>query len=163
MHITWISDGIVTKMKLYIGGYAQGKLDYVLQKFREEKEGYGDGQSEKFVIVDGESIVEDIVEKREGEEMGERAVIINHFHKYIRKELILHPDWGMKEIEKKVNHICLQYPNCTIICDEVGNGIVPIDAFERKYREMVGRICCVLAQRSKSVERIHCGLGMRLK
>lgn len=26
-------------------------------------------------------------------------------------------------------------PDCILISDEIGNGIVPIDAFERQYRE----------------------------
>lgn len=150
-------------MKLYIGGYAQGKLNYVLQKSREEKEGQGGSQLDKFTIVDGEKIVEDILEQLERKEIGDGLVIINHLHMYIRRQLALHPDWGLEEMEEKIEQLCLYYPNCTIICDEVGSGIVPIDAFERKYREMVGRVCCVLAQKAKSVERIHCGLGLRLK
>ena len=35
-----------------------------------------------------------------------------------------------------------------LICDEVGCGLVPVDAFEREYRETVGRICTALANRA---------------
>ena len=33
-----------------------------------------------------------------------------------------------------------------LVTDEIGYGIVPIDPFEREYREETGRICCLLAE-----------------
>lgn len=53
--------------------------------------------------------------------------------------------------------------NCIIICDEIGNGIVPIEPFEREYRERVGRILVQLAKRAEGVERVICGIGQRIK
>jgi adenosylcobinamide kinase/adenosylcobinamide-phosphate guanylyltransferase len=50
-----------------------------------------------------------------------------------------------------------------IICDEVGMGIVPMDKWERIYREAVGHICIWLAAKAESVERITCGLVERIK
>lgn len=50
-----------------------------------------------------------------------------------------------------------------IICDEVGYGLVPMDAFERTYRETVGRVSCYLADRAKQVIRIVAGIPMRIK
>lgn len=32
-----------------------------------------------------------------------------------------------------------------LTCDEVGGGIIPMDGFEREYREAVGRLCCRIA------------------
>ena len=54
-------------------------------------------------------------------------------------------------------------PSVCIICDEVGSGIVPIDKNMRDYRELVGRVLCRLAQKSDEMERITCGVGMRIK
>ena len=54
-------------------------------------------------------------------------------------------------------------PDCILICDEIGNGIVPIDRFEREYREQVGRILIEVAKRADRVERITCGIGQRIK
>lgn len=34
-----------------------------------------------------------------------------------------------------------------IVCDEIGCGLVPVDAFEREYREAVGRIMTGLTKR----------------
>jgi len=49
------------------------------------------------------------------------------------------------------------------VCDEVGGGVVPVDAFDRRWREEVGRLCCALAERADVVEQITCGLPLRLK
>ena len=46
---------------------------------------------------------------------------------------------------------------------EVGYGVVPIDAFDRKYREAVGRVCTRLAAYSNKVTRVACGIGMVIK
>lgn len=54
-------------------------------------------------------------------------------------------------------------PDCVVICDEIGCGVVPIDQEERDWRERTGRLCCQLAQRASRVERIFAGLPMTLK
>ena len=54
-------------------------------------------------------------------------------------------------------------PGRVLVTDEIGLGIVPLDPFEREYREETGRICCLLAARSEQVWRVACGLGQRLK
>ena len=54
-------------------------------------------------------------------------------------------------------------PNCVIISDEIGNGIVPVDAFERTYRERTGRILVQLAGQAEEVERVICGVGQKIK
>ncbi len=50
-----------------------------------------------------------------------------------------------------------------IVTDEIGGGLVPIDGFERQWREVCGRICGEIAQKAQSVDRLYCGLAMRLK
>lgn len=50
-----------------------------------------------------------------------------------------------------------------IICDEVGSGVVPIDPFERAWRDAVGRLCCGLAARAARVDRVIVGIPVRLK
>ena len=54
-------------------------------------------------------------------------------------------------------------PDCIILCDEVGCGIVPLERAEREYRELVGRIQILLAERAVSVERIICGISQKIK
>lgn len=55
------------------------------------------------------------------------------------------------------------HPDGVVICDEVGCGVVPLDRDERAWRELVGRICCELAEQAAAVYRVCCGMGVRLK
>ena len=50
-----------------------------------------------------------------------------------------------------------------IICNEVGCGVVPVNDRERKWRETVGRVCCLLAQEAEKVIRVQCGIGTVIK
>ena len=50
-----------------------------------------------------------------------------------------------------------------IISDEIGNGIVPVDAFERDYRERTGRMLITLASQADEVVRVICGIGQKIK
>lgn len=54
-------------------------------------------------------------------------------------------------------------PDLILVSDEVGYGVVPIDAFDRAYREVVGRICTKLAAYSHRVTRVACGIGTVIK
>ena len=127
-------------MKLVIGGYAQGKLGYVLQKY----------DKELCQIWDGE-IPKNKSEQRE-------TVVINHLHHWI-KSRIAKDGCPEEEIIAFVENC----PNCVIISDEVGNGIVPIEALEREYRERTGRILVELAKKADEVERVICGIGQKIK
>ena len=51
----------------------------------------------------------------------------------------------------------------TILPCELGNGVVPMEAFDRRYRETVGRICCNIAKQAEEVIRIVCGIPIVLK
>lgn len=50
-----------------------------------------------------------------------------------------------------------------VLLDEVGCGIVPIDGFERQWREEVGRCGCILAEGAEEVIRVVCGCGTKIK
>ena len=127
------------EMKLIIGGYAQGKLNYVLKK-------YGNFADD---IKDGE-----LPEK---EETG-KIVVVNHLHEWIKTRMLL---GGCPE--KEILDFVGKYPDCILVSDEVGNGIVPADAFEREYRERTGRILVELAGKAEEVERVICGIGQKIK
>ena len=49
-----------------------------------------------------------------------------------------------------------------IACD-VSQGLVPMDAADRSFREMMGRTLLYLAKEADEVHRVFCGLGQRLK
>lgn len=50
-----------------------------------------------------------------------------------------------------------------VTCAEIGMGIVPLDEFEREWRETTGRIMCRLAKEADMVYRIVCGIAIRIK
>ncbi|MBQ3163392.1 MAG: bifunctional adenosylcobinamide kinase/adenosylcobinamide-phosphate guanylyltransferase [Lachnospiraceae bacterium] len=126
-------------MRLVIGGYAQGKFSYVMER-------YG---IQEAVVLDG---------TMEMTTMSQKNVVINHFHKWVKGclEKGRNPEPMLEEFLKK-------NPNCIIISDEVGNGIVPMEPFEREYRERLGRCLIELAKKAESVERVICGIGQKIK
>lgn len=70
---------------------------------------------------------------------------------------------GLPHWKKMVETIYTANPDRILVTDEIGYGIVPIDPFEREYREETGRIGCLLAEKSEEVWRVCCGIGTKLK
>ena len=70
---------------------------------------------------------------------------------------------GGADVRALTGQLLLEHPDCIIISDEIGNGIVPMEHEEREYRELTGRLLCELANKADRVERIVCGIGERIK
>ena len=124
-------------MDLIIGGAFQGKSIYAKEQYPKKKWVLGGEVSEE-ELLSAQGILE--------------------FQKYVRKEL--KQGHSVKDLAEK---IAGENPDAVIVCDEVGYGVVPTDAFERQYREAVGRICIELAKKSKRVVRVICGIGTVIK
>lgn len=56
-----------------------------------------------------------------------------------------------------------RHPDAVIITQEVGCGVVPIDASDRAWREALGRAACVLAAESDTVILMTAGIGTAIK
>lgn len=153
-------------MELYIGGFAQGKLEYVQNKKAEE------AISIDMVIDCAQSDYQKTLQSIDNKIKNENAdvnnianvndiVIINHLHLWV-KDLLRE---GMEESEVQLTILSwvATHPNTILICDELGNGIVPLEKMERIWREQTGRLMIELAKQAERVERILCGLGQRLK
>ncbi|MDD7740562.1 MAG: bifunctional adenosylcobinamide kinase/adenosylcobinamide-phosphate guanylyltransferase [Fusicatenibacter sp.] len=125
-------------MKLIIGGAYQGKLFYA---------------KEAFQILDG---WQDGAVCTEEELADCRGVF--HFHEQIRR-------WMKEESDpmQKTKELLSANPEICIVTNELGYGVVPVDAFDRKWRETTGRIGTLLAQEADEVHRVVCGIGMILK
>lgn len=132
-------------MKIIIGGYAQGKLAYVTGKLPEGS----------FWVCDGRLPEE---EEKSALKEGKKLLVLNGFHKLVKETLQEGKDPALL-----VETLCREYPECYVICDEIGNGIVPMDAFEREYREQTGRLLTKLAAEADEVVRVLCGIGQRIK
>lgn len=50
-----------------------------------------------------------------------------------------------------------------VVCSEVGSGVVPLNAGERRAREATGRLCIRLAARASRVVRMVCGIPVVIK
>ncbi len=122
-------------MILVIGGVNQGKLLYTMSKW---------GISPEQVATTFEN--------------AENALVFNHFQQAVQKSL----ESG-EDLVEKLEYLMKRNPQLIFLCDEVGCGVVPMDREERIWRETVGRLCCLLAERSEQVYRVFCGIPMRLK
>ena len=125
------------RIQLILGGGFQGKLEFALNLT---------GCSQKDVA--DETLPQ----------LWRQKPILNHLHRLVYQ--ILQQGGNPQAV---LEDILCQNPHAVILCNEIGCGIVPMNAFERKYREAVGRLCCELAHRAGRVIRVQCGLPMVLK
>lgn len=123
-------------MKFVTGGACQGKLNYA-------KERYPDAE-----WTDGDTCPLQEIESCEA---------VDHFHLFVRR-------WMQegRSPQELTDTILNRDSDIIIVCDEIGCGLVPVDAFEREYRESVGRICTELVKHAEEVHRVTCGVGVRL-
>lgn len=124
-------------MKLIIGGAFQGK-----KAFAEEI-------CKDLEWVDGADCSEEAIDSCGG---------MFHFHEYIRNRL---KEGG--DCTELADRIQKNNPEVVLVSNELGYGVVPIEAFDRKYRETTGRVCTRLAEGAEAVYRVICGIGVRIK
>lgn len=91
-----------------------------------------------------------------GRDAALKAPAINRFHELLRG---LTP----KEARDFAAELIQKNPDCVVVCDEVGMGVVPLEAEGRLWREAVGAAVCLIASFSERVTRAVCGLPVRLK
>lgn len=126
-------------MKLIIGGAFQGKKEYAKQQFHIADADMTDGADASY---------EDIFRSR----------CLCHFHEWIKKGM--EENWDLEKLEEKIAE---RNPEIILISNELGYGVVPMDAFDRNYREKTGRICTGVAALSDQVIRVICGIGTVIK
>lgn len=126
-------------MILVVGGAFQGKKDFAAALTGISAENYADGRTCAF------------------EEIFEKPVVC-HFHEYVRRMLEEHRDTA-----GLVDEITRRNPSLVIISNELGYGVVPVERFDRLYRETTGRVCTQAAAASDEVYRVICGIGTRIK
>lgn len=124
-------------MEMIIGGAFQGKSALAKQKYPE------------VTWINGAEADWESISHAEG---------VLGFHEYIRREMK-----EGKDISSLAEDLIRVNPDMILVSDEVGYGVVPIDAFDRAYREAVGRICTKLAAYSHRVTRVACGIGTVIK
>lgn len=125
------------RFHIIIGGAFQGKTQYATKIYPGLK------------LTDGFNCPLDEIEN---------CASVNKFHSFTRRWLL---EGRTKEalLTMFENNRNLQL----LISDEIGYGLVPIDDFEREYREFHGRVMTELAERADCVERVVCGIPQRMK
>lgn len=136
-------------MKLVIGGTFQGKLSYAKNRYH-VTDGWEDGMT----------CTLDALYQCRG---------VYHFHEFVRRlrqapaEEAAWVTQAENWAQEFADQLYEKNPEIIIVTNELGYGIVPMDRFDREYREMTGRVCTCLAQKADEVVRVACGLGMVLK
>lgn len=122
-------------MELILGGAYQGKTQYAARKY---------------------DLKEDEIFTCEGLSLDENARCICHLERFARACCEAGLDAREVFARKSPRAICC-------IADDISCGIVPLDPFERRWRESAGRLAAELAAQAETVTRIFCGLPLRLK
>lgn len=125
-------------MKMIIGGAFQGKTRYARSLYP------------KVTFCDGETCSFEQLLQAQG---------VIHFQCFIRRHL----EEQMSDGKNLAKEIIEKNPELVIVSEEIGYGLVPTDSFERKYREYTGRVCTKLAAYAERVDRVVCGVGIRIK
>ena len=124
-------------MILVFGGAYQGKLDYALDKFG--------------------AAADDVYRcSRDGQLDLDKTVI------YGLEEFVYWCTANGVEA-KEVLAARGDFSGKIFIASDVSQGLVPMDATDRAFREMMGRTLLHLAKEADQVHRVFCGLGQRLK
>ncbi len=88
------------------------------------------------------------------------AELVYDYHLIVGEQLRSQKD-PLKEAEKLLKE--KHNRELVIITDEIGCGIVPLDPFERQWRETSGRVNCYFAEHADTVIRMIAGIGQRIK
>ena len=56
-----------------------------------------------------------------------------------------------------------EWKQSVLICRDISGGVVPMEALDRKWRELHGTLCQYLSKEAERVSRVFCGLEQRLK
>ena len=103
-------------MELYIGAAGQNKLENIILKH----------DLMNYKVADGANCSEnEFVE----------AQVVNHLHLYIKKHFKVLKTW---EGQERFFAALSEKEDKILIGDEIGCGIIPLDAGEREYRELYG-------------------------
>lgn len=142
-------------MKLVIGGNYQGKKEAACRLFGLDMSDFADGKTCAFA---------DIFSCR----------AISDFQEFIRRYM-LEPEAAQDLTENPAavqeqdplgmlpQQLAERNPQICIVSNEIGYGVVPIDAQEREWRELTGRVCCRIAEASDTVVRVAAGIPMVIK
>lgn len=86
------------------------------------------------------------------------AAAVSDYHELVRRLIAEKVD-----VVEFTERLCRENPNAAVIINEVGCGIIPLERYERIYREEVGRAGCIIASHSDTVLRVFLGIPQAIK
>jgi adenosylcobinamide kinase/adenosylcobinamide-phosphate guanylyltransferase len=72
-------------------------------------------------------------------------------------------EWSMDEVLEEVDALCTKDANIVFVLNDVGSGVIPMDAISRKYVDRSGIVGQRLARHCDEVYEVKLGLENRLK
>lgn len=112
-----------------------------------------------FALDESGLALQDVVSGADCSLCGEQGIkILNGLHLLVKRLLTCRKDPFLF-----LDRLIKENPDIIIISDEIGSGIVPLEAEERLWREAAGRLCCEAVRRAQRVDRLLCGVPQRLK
>lgn len=145
-------------MKMIIGGAWQGQLAWAKENCRGMEEGQW---------IDGKNCNMEEIYTCKGiydfQEYIRRALKQEYIRRDLKQEEEHPEDGGKISCGHLAGEIIRRNPGAIIVSNEIGYGLVPVDDFERAYREQVGRTCTELAEFSDVVVRVVMGIGNYIK
>ena len=144
------------KKILIIGGCSQGKTAFAKKNFKE----YNIDLSSYDSFM--QRLMETSIDKTDYDINNciyddTQEFFIDNFH--ILMKNMLDNNAGYKMLVTKL----VQKKGWLVISDEIGCGLVPIEACDRRWREETGRMLTLIAGHSDEVYRIFSGIAQRIK
>ena len=148
-------------MILIVGGSHQGKSRAALRHFNRVN------GMESSSVLDGRTAEErgfgGVEELYEALLSADVILHLEKLFEYLMRETENPEDFGSAFLLQMEAREKAEGRERVLTADEIGCGIVPLETFERDYREREGRFCQRAAAQAREVYRILCGLEMRLK
>lgn len=126
-------------MELIIGGAYNSKLNFALKYYNLKQQDFQNG---------AECDLNSAFSKKG----------IYNLHLLIRRFIAS----GIDDCSKIIDNILSSNVEI-IICDEVGNGVVPLDKVDNQMREYVGRILSIISEKCTRVIRVYYGIPSVIK
>ena len=152
-------------MVFIIGGSYQGKTECAFRRMRnQDKKESGIG-AEAFSVFDARNMKKS--EKLEALPETERRQALNArrqvFQEISDSQTVLHLELLVRRLMEQDSETENWEEELFSALQEIGYGIVPLDPFERAYREKEGRFCQRVAACAREVQRVICGVETRIK
>lgn len=126
-------------MIMITGGAFQGKTEYAKKRF---------GFSDNEIFNGGSCELEAVF----------TAKCVTDYQLAVKRMLEKNVD-----PEEFTRRLCRENSGAVIIINEIGGGIIPLDKSERIWREETGRAGCIIAENSREVIRLVCGIPTKIK